>query len=182
MKTAIIAIVILCFGAASQAQTISNKVIASGGKTKTAGNIMLEYTVGEPFVKTLSSANNKITQGFHQPTITVTRLMNGEEIPEATADVEERTTTGQSQNFESFKVEVFPNPATEYVKVRLEESSPSECYLFLSDASGKLINTMRLTETETTLDFTRIATGNYILVVKTADGTVNESFRVAKVN
>jgi hypothetical protein len=49
------------------AQSISNKVIPSGGGTSATGNLQLTFTIGETMIPTLSTANNIITQGFQQP-------------------------------------------------------------------------------------------------------------------
>ncbi len=51
-----------------QSQTLSNKVVASGGSYSTAAWGSLSATVGEAVISTLSSANAKLSQGFQQPT------------------------------------------------------------------------------------------------------------------
>ncbi len=45
------------------------EVVASSGGGGTAGNIQLDYTLGEPAVLTLSAANLMLSQGFHQPEV-----------------------------------------------------------------------------------------------------------------
>lgn len=182
MKNIIISIIALCFVIRSDAQTINNNVIAAGGKTKITGNIMLEYTVGEPFVKTLTSANNKITQGFHQPNIVVARMADATDTSATISDEMLSARLEQPVVAGSFKVEVYPNPATDYVKVKMSEQSFSKTFMFLSDATGKLIEAKQLTEPETTIEFNQYSNGKYFLVIKTEDGTINESFRIVKVN
>jgi hypothetical protein len=173
----IIILIALCFATGAHAQTIGNKVIAAGGKTKVAGNVMLEYTVGEPVVKTFSSANNKITQGFHQPTITVARVLNNEDpdiIPDAA-----RTTTVQPLN--DFKVEVFPNPATDYIMVNSEATAPNTTWM-LVDISGSVVYSGKLNEAENRIDLSRLANGKYFLTVRSEDGSINETFKLIKTN
>jgi Secretion system C-terminal sorting domain len=49
------------------AQSISNKVLPSGGGSSTKGNVQLSFTIGETMIPTLSTGKNIITQGFQQP-------------------------------------------------------------------------------------------------------------------
>jgi len=182
MKTVqIIIIMLAAFSASMRAQSLERNVIAAGGKTKIAGNIMLEYTIGETFVKTLSSPSNKITQGFHQPTVTVTRVMNEQEAPAVIEDAAERTTAGLATEANNFKVEIFPNPATDYIMVRTETVSQIST-LTLIDISGKLVYSGKLNETEKRIDLGFLPNGKYFLSVRNEDGSINESFKLIKVN
>ncbi len=49
------------------AQTLKPSVIASAGGYQSNTNGSLSFTIGEPIAKTLTSANNMLTQGFQQP-------------------------------------------------------------------------------------------------------------------
>jgi uncharacterized protein (TIGR02145 family) len=49
------------------AQSISQKVISSGGNSYTGSNFSVSYTLGETFTATLSNGNIILTQGFQQP-------------------------------------------------------------------------------------------------------------------
>jgi hypothetical protein len=152
-------------------------VIAAGGKTKIAGDIMLEYTVGEPFVKTLSSANNKITQGFHQPVVIVSRVVNEDEnevIPEAARTTDKLPAT-------DFKVEVFPNPATDYIMVSAKAKTENTT-LMIVDISGSRVYSGSLQEAEQRIDLSFLANGKYFLIVRSEDGSINESFKLIKTN
>lgn len=177
----IITSICFCFAMASQAQSISNNVIASGGTTLTSGNVTLEYTVGETFTNTLSSTNNSITQGFHQPNILVARMASNEaknesEIGNETADKQ------ITDNSIAFHFDVYPNPATDFVNVRINEIPESKCVLILSDETGRVITSKQISDVETQIDFTQLASGKYFITVKTEDGKVKESFKVIKVN
>ena len=55
----------------SLAQTLTPRVICSGYGAGQGGGIKLNYTIGETFVTTLRSGNTVLTQGFHQPEITL---------------------------------------------------------------------------------------------------------------
>jgi hypothetical protein len=51
----------------TSAQSISNKVLPSGGGNLSANNVQLSFTIGETVIPTFSSSSNMISQGFQQP-------------------------------------------------------------------------------------------------------------------
>jgi hypothetical protein len=51
---------------ALHSQSIDNNVIVSSGGSLEDNGYILSWSIGEPIVETLVSANNMITQGFHQ--------------------------------------------------------------------------------------------------------------------
>ena len=69
--SAVVLLFCLSLNIFSNAQTLSPKVIASTGGYTMGGGKSLSWTLGETFTATLSSVNNKLTQGFQQPEISV---------------------------------------------------------------------------------------------------------------
>lgn len=62
---------IVCFIGSSvltNGQNSSHNVISSSANTAVNGNIMLDWTIGEPVIATHQTPNNLFSQGFHQPT------------------------------------------------------------------------------------------------------------------
>jgi hypothetical protein len=57
-------------------QSLSPFVVANAGSSGNNGNISLDWTVGEPCIATLSSGNTILTQGFHQPALTQTQIID----------------------------------------------------------------------------------------------------------
>ncbi len=49
----------------------NQSVIAAAGNISKAGNITLEWTLGEPVIETVSTTLGLLTQGFHQPLLIV---------------------------------------------------------------------------------------------------------------
>ncbi|MBK9148716.1 MAG: DUF285 domain-containing protein [Flavobacteriales bacterium] len=58
---------LLMANCAANAQSASPTVVATTGGTGTAGNMTLDWTLGEPMVTTLDNGQLVLTQGFHQP-------------------------------------------------------------------------------------------------------------------
>jgi hypothetical protein len=179
MKKIIMIISSVCFVYNLQAQQIENKVIASGGKKSTAGNITLEYTVGEVFTRTLSSANNCITQGFHQPVITLARMLNDQDTSDTPANemLSGSRTATESGNY---IINIFPNPATDFINIKMNRQVESRCFMLISDIQGKAISARELTDMETTFPCNNLPAGKYIITLKSEDGLLNESFKMVK--
>lgn len=51
----------------ARTQSLSPKVIATGGGYQTSVNASLSFTIGESVTQTLTASNNMLTQGFQQP-------------------------------------------------------------------------------------------------------------------
>src|ERR1035438_6877430 len=58
------------------AQSLSPKVSPTNGGYYSAGGNSLSWTMGETYNTMLSSANNKLTQGFQQPEVNVNAMLN----------------------------------------------------------------------------------------------------------
>src|SRR5687768_3137944 len=104
----------------SQEKTPS--VISAAGDISKAGNIVLEWTVGEAVVETGTSSSQIYTQGFHQPNLKVQKLDEGNDM------------TAGSNTFR-----VFPNPVSAIINVQLEKASQTPLLVSLLDVSGKLL-------------------------------------------
>ena len=106
------------------AQDIEPNVVASAGDSYLGNSTQLDWTLGEIAIRPIEGAY-QITQGFHQPYYTIVMV---NELPKKIGNVE-----------------LFPNPTTDYLDVRMnfEENRAVEVRLY--DTQGKLI---RRTEKE----------------------------------
>jgi len=103
------------------AQTgICSQVIASSGKSTTVGGRSYAYTIGEPFIFTLSANSNKITQGFHQPDLCLPVLTNDLDL-------------------NAWKLEIYPNPATSLIHIRYSSEQKGQLSAQVFDLLGRTI-------------------------------------------
>ena len=163
-----------------QAQTIKRSVIGAAGNTSTVGTVVIRSTVGETFTNKLSTANYSVRQGFQQGTVTIARIAeseSGEDVFVEETSAQRTETLAAATNF---TVDIYPNPATDYVNIRMNEMPLSKCMIMLSDVTGRIIEMMDVVSSETRLEFTNLAQGRYFLSVKSQDGKVNESFKIVK--
>ncbi len=78
-------------------------------------------------------------------------------------------------------VKIFPNPASDYVRADINFETPSEVTVFLTDASGKILNIRTLKNVlsdQVNFDMTRYPSGSYIVRVATKEGTKTEYIMV----
>jgi len=158
----------------TNAQSVSNNVIASGGTRLQKDNVVLEFTLGETAINTLTSSTNKITQGFHQPNIVVSKVEN------VTPGINVESSAMKTKNEPMFKFDVYPNPVTDFLNMRASNLPKSKCMVQLIDESGRIVRELSITNTETRLYFTQLAAGKYFIIATTADGKNKESFKVIK--
>lgn len=109
----------------SKAQTLSPYVIASAGDYVVNGNVSLSYTIGEPMVQTLYSTKNILTQGFQQPMDTISNS--------SLSSVNEKIV----DNGSPFSIEVYPNPFSDYIFIKVRGESNDKLTIELVNTLGQ---------------------------------------------
>ena len=95
----------------------SQEVIATQGGREVNSDGSLDYTIGEAIITFGDNGSNVLTQGFQQPVFEVMEIL----------DIQAE-----------FAVNIFPNPATEYVNVQFQELKTGY-FLMLVDELGKML-------------------------------------------
>ncbi|HOP58081.1 MAG TPA: T9SS type A sorting domain-containing protein [Bacteroidales bacterium] len=134
-------------------------VISSAGSFDSAPGISLSWTLGETFIPTFHSSDIIVSHGFQQQLVVT---VVGEEI-EFLADVT-----------------VYPNPASDIIKIRFA-TPPEECIsLSLFNSGGKLIITdfIEAFIPEKHLDMHDLSAGIYYL--KLTGGALSNIYKVVK--
>ncbi|MCC6279259.1 MAG: T9SS type A sorting domain-containing protein [Saprospiraceae bacterium] len=99
---------------------LCHQVIASTGKAVSIGGRSYTYTVGEPFIMTLSTGVYKITQGFNQPDLCIPVLTNDLDLA-------------------SWKLEVYPNPASDQIHIRYAAEKEGKLSAQVFDLLGRTV-------------------------------------------
>jgi len=156
MKKRIITLItlVLIGGTISAQELIS----AAGGQYAT-GTKSIDWSLGEVVIATFSEGDYVLTQGFHQSNVTVTAI---DEIPG----------TG-------LHVTVYPNPASDYVTVRLADTPPEGTGYGLYDFSGQRLFGGDLSDHEKTLSFHTLDAGVYFLRIY-KDRQAAGTFKIVK--
>jgi hypothetical protein len=131
----------LGIGISGWAQQISPSVNSSGGNTFQNGSVSMDFTIGEPLTNSYQNGALLLTQGFHQPIIS---LVNVPEWQEA-------------------DIQLYPNPSSS--KLTLSFPDDSYDHLTIYDAQGKLLFTSALSGTTFDISVDNWAKGAYKLVI-----------------
>lgn len=146
----LILLLILCCTICSQeisGQVIERQVFASAGQS--AG----EFTIGEVFTQTLSNENS-LTQGFHQPFLTI-------------VGVQEESTS---------LLKVWPNPTRDVLHIKCDFLDYQWRIL---DAAGRIVLEGNGTASED-LSVAQLARGSYLLRILDSASGFNESLQFVR--
>ena len=120
----------------------SQEVVSTQGETYSSPNAIIDFTVGEVVINTVSDGTNNITQGFHQTNWNF---------------------VGLESHTPSFEAIIFPNPTLEVLNIR---ASAFENVIYtLYDAQGKLVMQDILSAEQTLIPVSQLATGSYSITL-----------------
>lgn len=152
------------------AQQTQRYVVGAQGGVAKSDAIQLEWTLGEPAIQTVATPNGMLTEGFHQPVLTVEKVNEGDvQLPSV------QVAPG------TLAAKVFPNPTSGMLNVQLEGNLTQKVQLVLYDVTGQPLQQRTMFDTDALdIDLGALPSGVYGLRLRTEDGSFNEFFRVAK--
>ena len=139
-------------------QSYCQEIISSAGKHHAAGNIQVSWTLGEPIIETLIGDGNILTQGFHQPKLTVTPVFTLNE------------TSG---------IKVYPNPSSRIVYIELAGQQPFNATAELYSPDGKLRKQQHVNNERAILNVQELPNGSYLLKIS-KDKELLKTFKLVK--
>jgi hypothetical protein len=119
------------------------QVISSAGSAFENSSGSISFTIGECITNTFSSSSMILTQGFHQP-----KLVIIDNLTDELFDID---------------IIAFPNPAKEFVILRIEEFQGFSYALY--DLTGGVIEKNEIFSSETEIDFNILVPSTYVLKV-----------------
>lgn len=151
-------------GSACLAQQLSNQVLVPAAGLATAGVLSYSQTIGETAVELINNDGYVLTQGFQQPGITIE--------------------SGPNPN-PGTGVEVYPNPATTLINVKLYSDQAHKFKVEIINLTGRVAMTTSL-EFSTgyyyilQMEVAGLANGFYFVRVSSDDGIINRIFKIEK--
>ena len=139
------------------AQEISSCVIAFSGAEFENGNIIINQTIGETVIESLSVDGLIITQGFQQVSYGITRINN---------DVNTQ-----------ILVSVYPNPTSRFVNVIYENEAYS-CVLF--NTNGSILMKKEAINGMVSIDLSNFSDAMYMLKLVDCRGELLDQYRIIK--
>lgn len=156
------------------AQHTDQHIIGSAGGTDHTGLLSVEWTLGEVAVLTGQNPALMLTEGFHQPVLSVRR--NGtqvlrEQVPE------------EGQGAGPIYVEVFPNPFHVSLEVWIQPAKNLPVGLTLTTMEGRVLaeSEMAPGEIRTSLSLEHLPGGIYLLRIISNEGQFMQTFKVSKI-
>jgi hypothetical protein len=150
------------FSSTLAAQSIERSVIGSSGTSAQAGDLQLDYTVGEAVINTLSTPDLTLTQGFHQGVLQTTGL------------------TGLPLEI---GYQIYPNPVTSELWLSMQ-GPDLNFWALIYDATGRPLGVRRQIKAsgywKEAFDLSAQAPGAYFLVIMDGKGAWLESHKVMK--
>lgn len=146
------------------AQSSSPEVIASAGETYQGNAMRIDWTLGELSVTTIQNSSQQITQGFHQPSYTVTSV---NEIPQEVGEIK-----------------VYPNPTSNKIDMKLSFEQARDVKIKLIDMNGKVFWSIEQNgnQIEQTKDLTNLTNGNYFIHFSIDENKYLEIVKIQKIN
>ena len=144
------------------AQSISPQVVATAGNYSSNGGYSVSWTIGEPVIATAVNGGTTLTQGFQQPTYNVLSLTNGK--------------------IEGFTVNVYPNPATDFVIIDWKTEDQNMLFISLYDATGRMISTQSYSASQekVSLNLSQLASAQYFLEIRNKNNSIAKIFQISK--
>jgi hypothetical protein len=131
---------LLFTGILLNAQSFSQTVLSTAGDHFQNGSAALSWTIGEPVINSLENGSVKLTQGFHQPYLTVSSVNETE-----------------NDNL----VRVYPNPTNAVLNIDLTLSGAYSAELF--DLLGRKLKAFNIIGNHFELDLNEYPAANYLL-------------------
>ena len=145
MLTTLVWLCALMIGAAQDA-TYFNQVIGSTGRFAVQNGRSYAYTVGEVVIPTVTSGNQVLTQGFHQPEHT-------------------RIVSVGNPDLTDWDIRVFPNPVSDLLTIQFSTAKGSSLGATVVDVVGKVVLTDQPVSAGSLLDCRAWQPGVYFVIL-----------------
>jgi hypothetical protein len=158
MFTKLMLIYALFMGVLVHAQSLGQTVLSTSGDHFQNGSAALSWTIGEPVINSLENGSVRLTQGFHQPYLTVSSVIEAE-----------------NENL----VRVYPNPTIAMLSIDFATTGEYRAELF--DVLGRKLNTFNIIGNHYELDLNEYPAANYLLKCYDTENKSISTFKIQKI-
>jgi len=160
MKQLIKTLIAFClfgFGTTMQAQ---NTIPASGSNVSGGGGTV-SYSVGQVVYTTNTGSNGSVAQGVQQP-----------------FEISVVTSIEEAKGI-SLEIVLYPNPATDFIKLKIENYEAGNLRYQLYDINGNILLSNKVEGNETNIVMSNLVSATYFLKV-TDNKKVIKTFKIIK--
>lgn len=152
----------MAFGLLITANTShAQRVMATSGGTYSSAEHDISWTIGEAITSTLGSNDHTLTQGLHQPTLTVTGIFVIKNM-----DID---------------FTVYPNPVEQMLTVDIGDYKNAFKLRIINNTGGVILNETYLSDFQKIdLNVESYLQGIYYMHVLSSSNTVLQSFKIVK--
>ena len=160
MRRIIILLLLLSCIVSGYGQTITKEALSSTGITSESSGYLLSWNVGELCTECISGGSNMLTQGFYQGKLMFIGLNDLQPL--------------------SAEIEIFPNPADEYVSFNFpEEINPHKKYhVSILSLEGRLLYESENISSNQRIPLSFLCAGTYIMYLR--DGKQFNHYKIIK--
>jgi len=159
----VLTIIIIVSWESAFSQHLSHQVLVPAAGIAVSGAIHYSQTIGETAIEIINSSGFVLTQGFQQPGITI--------VPE-----ERELGNG---------VDVYPNPATDFINVKLFGDVARKFRIDIVNITGTIVSSEKLDFIDSFFYIQQVAVdrlfkGLYFVRVVSDDGVISRVFKIEK--
>jgi hypothetical protein len=143
--------------AAGYSQSISKQVIGAAGKTQTAGNSKLSWTLGEPVVGLMTAGGKQLSNGYYPA-----RNLQALSVEDIDMDVQ---------------IKLYPNPTSQALYVSHPELNSFGITIF--DLNGKQVYAGTINKEEP-LDVSNYTQGMYLVTIENKAANKKNTYKIIK--
>lgn len=138
---------LFCGSLAGQTVLEPSVISTNGGRIETA-TMTLDWTLGETFVSDSNIDGYRLTEGFHQPILTVEVIASpattwAEKLQtsktQTAREAGDRVAPPAAETTASVAIAIWPNPVCENLTIRVNSDELANVHLQLFDAQGHLL-------------------------------------------
>jgi hypothetical protein len=150
-------LLVLLISSIGQAQSISKQVIGAAGKTQTAGNSKLSWTLGEPVVGLMTAGGKQLSNGYY-PALNLQALS----VEDIDMDVQ---------------IKLYPNPTSQALYVSHPELNSFG--ITIVDLNGKQVYAGTINKEEP-LDVSNYTQGLYLVTIENKAANKKNTYKIIK--
>jgi hypothetical protein len=159
----VLILLLLFYGTTVFSQQFSHQVLVPASGLATSGIINYSQTIGETAVEVISGSGFTLTQGFQQPGM---------------KNISDPAPAGTG-------VDVYPNPATDFIKVKLFGSEARKFRIEIINIAGTIVRSTSVDfitsyNIEQQIDISGLTFGFYFVRVASDDAKINRVFKIEK--
>lgn len=150
------------------AQESFQYIISPTGSSDIHQNIQVNWTIGEMAIKTFTTSNYMLTEGFHQPLLSVEEIINNNEL----------------SRLEKLNISIWPNPTSSILQIKINSEFNEIGLISLKTIEGRDLQSTTVSLYSGHYEFAMgiYPPGVYLLRLINEGGALLKTYKIIKIN